>query len=210
MPSKPFSRETLHELSAMVSRLLQHYWTATEPIAARRTQIEDWIEDLREFPLAIVEGACREWRRQPEPRRPLPGDIRRLCIEGISTPSPEARADPQRAEREQARRRRGEIDAREGRDLINRWARAMGFADVDAYAAARGVHWSEAYREHIAETLNRSTIVGRAPVPSMADIARGLGVTAKEFNPSPEEMAASRQQLGIEPTPQPTEERGTA
>jgi hypothetical protein len=156
----------------MVMRLLQHYWTANETSASRRTQIEDWIEDLREFPLATVERACQEWRRQPEPRRPLPGDIRRLCIESMSAPSAAAIEDPHRAEREAARRRRGEDDAREGRDLINRWARAKGFADVDAMAAARGVHWSLIYREHIAETLNRSTIVGKAPRPAIGDVAR--------------------------------------
>jgi hypothetical protein len=85
MPSKQSSRETLHALSTAVTRLLQHYWTADDPIESRRTQLEDWIEDLREFPPATVEGACREWRRQPEPRRPLPGDIRRLCIEHFDT-----------------------------------------------------------------------------------------------------------------------------
>jgi hypothetical protein len=92
---------------------------------------------------------------------------------------------------------------REGLDRINRWSQAMGFVDVDAYAADRGIHWSQAYREHIAETLNRSTIIGRTP--AIGDVARGLGVTAKEFNPSPEQMVASRQRLGINTN----EERGT-
>jgi hypothetical protein len=196
MPSRQSSRETLHALSVTVTRLLQHYWTGDDPVEARRTQLEDWIEDLREFPLATVERACQEWRRQPEPRRPLPGDIRRLCIEGMSTPAAEAIEDPHRAEREEARRRCGEELRREGRDQINRWARAKGSPDVDAYAAARGIHWSLVYREHIAETLNRSTIVGKAPRPAIGDVARGLGVTATEF--TPEQMTASRQQLGID------------
>jgi hypothetical protein len=198
MLSKPSSRETLHELTALITRLLQHYWTATEPIGARRTQIEDWIEDLREFRLATVEDACREWRRLPDPRRPLPGDIRRLCLERISTIAITAQPDPHRAERNEARRRHGEDMRREGRDLMNRWALTKGFADVDAYAADRGIHWSAAYREHLAETLNRSTIIGRTPAPAIGDVARGLGVTATEFNPTPEQMAASRRDLGID------------
>lgn len=46
----------------------------------RRTIAEDWLADLAEFPAEIVAVACREWRQQPGARRPLPGDIRTLCI----------------------------------------------------------------------------------------------------------------------------------
>jgi hypothetical protein len=69
------------EIAALVTRLLAHYWTATEPAAVRQAQIEDWLDDLGEFAPPAVADACREWRRAPGGRRPTPGDIRRLCIE---------------------------------------------------------------------------------------------------------------------------------
>lgn len=42
-------------------------------------QIEDWISDLREFSPPIVARACDEWR-QTHTRRPVPADIRGICI----------------------------------------------------------------------------------------------------------------------------------
>ena len=78
-PSRKFSPEMLAELSAMTTRLMQHYWTGDDPVAARKAQIADWIEDLREFPLASVENALREWR-QTQAKRPTIADIRKLCI----------------------------------------------------------------------------------------------------------------------------------
>ena len=44
---------------------------------------EDWLDDLREFPAHVVTEACRQWRRHPTKYRykPLPGDIRTLCVE---------------------------------------------------------------------------------------------------------------------------------
>jgi hypothetical protein len=69
----------------MATRLLSHYWAGDEPEAVRQAQIEDWITDLVEFPLHVVADMCQRWR-QTETRRPLPTDIRRLCIETISTP----------------------------------------------------------------------------------------------------------------------------
>jgi hypothetical protein len=198
MRSTKFSRETLAELSATVTRLLQHYWTADDPVTVRTAQIADWLEDLREFGPAVVARACVEWRRVGS-RRPLPSDIRRLCIEDISASrAPEAQADMHRAERQEARRQAGEDMRREGRDLINQWARARGHADVDAMAEARGVHWSAIYREHIGE------VVAAAPIarvsPRIADVARGLGVTATEFSPTPEQLADARRDLGLETT----------
>ena len=78
LPSAKSSPEMLAELSAMVSRLLNHYWTGDDPAAVRKAQIADWLEDLREFSLAIVANAIREWRRT-ETRRPTIADIRKLC-----------------------------------------------------------------------------------------------------------------------------------
>jgi hypothetical protein len=69
----------VREVSALVTKLLAHYWTTNEHAAARQAQIEDWIDDLAEFGPAVVEQACTDWRRS-EHRRPLPADIRTRCI----------------------------------------------------------------------------------------------------------------------------------
>jgi hypothetical protein len=75
------SPAAVREIAAIVSKLLSHFWTADDPAATRQAQISDWIADLEEFSLEIVAKACAEWRRRPGARRPLPGDIRAICIE---------------------------------------------------------------------------------------------------------------------------------
>ena len=114
-PSKKSSPETLAELSAMVSRLLNHYWTGDDPAAVRKTQIADWLEDLREFRLAIIENAIREWRRT-ETRRPTIADIRKLCCAAAFA--------------EQERRLLRSPEARHA------YARSLGYADEDERLAA--------------------------------------------------------------------------
>jgi hypothetical protein len=59
--------------------LLAHYWTAADRVETRQAQIEDWVEDLAEFGAVGVREACREWRQTGD-RRPLPADIRALCV----------------------------------------------------------------------------------------------------------------------------------
>lgn len=54
---------------------MSHYWTADDHPATRQAQIEDWIDDLVEFELDIIEEVCREWRRT-EIKRPLPAQLR--------------------------------------------------------------------------------------------------------------------------------------
>jgi hypothetical protein len=61
-------------VSALVSKLLSHYWTADDHPATRQAQIEDWIEDLVDFKIEDVEAACREWRRT-QTHRPTPAQI---------------------------------------------------------------------------------------------------------------------------------------
>lgn len=68
-------------ISETVSRLLGHFWTANDTTAARQAQIEDWLEDLREFRSAIVAEACTEIRHRPGTKRPMPGDVRILCLD---------------------------------------------------------------------------------------------------------------------------------
>ncbi len=67
------------EISGLIARLLNHYWTADDDPAMRRVQAEDWINDLVEFEAEDVQNACREWR-QNQTRRPTPADIRLLAI----------------------------------------------------------------------------------------------------------------------------------
>jgi len=81
MPSASGTRDELKEIMAMVARLLSHYWTAADPVETRQAQLEDWLIDLREFGPELVEQACTRWRRQPDSRRPTPGQIRAFCIE---------------------------------------------------------------------------------------------------------------------------------
>lgn len=60
---------------------MTHYWSSTEPAAVRQAQLNDWLEDLEEFPAVLVGEACREYRRGADRgRRPMPGDIRMICI----------------------------------------------------------------------------------------------------------------------------------
>src|SRR5262245_10945396 len=69
------------EITARIAALLTHYWTADDPAAARQLQLNDWLEDLSEFDPELVGAACKEYRRGPERvRRPLPGDIREICL----------------------------------------------------------------------------------------------------------------------------------
>jgi hypothetical protein len=69
------------ELTGLIVSLLNHYWTANDLLPVREQQVSDWLDDLKEFPTEIVAEACRQWRRKPGTRRPLPGDIRALSME---------------------------------------------------------------------------------------------------------------------------------
>jgi hypothetical protein len=83
---------------------------------------------------------------------------------------------------------RSNDDAAEGRAIINAWAKKHGFDSVDAYAQARGVHWSVLYAECCAGILKDSPL---------AKGIKGVLRQTTEFIPNPEEMAASRRNLGI-------------
>lgn len=67
---------------ARVHGLLAHYRGAELPESVERSIAADWLDDLSEFPLSVVEQACRQWRRGTKMRfRPLPGEIREACLE---------------------------------------------------------------------------------------------------------------------------------
>jgi hypothetical protein len=59
--------------------MMNHYWTDRDHLATRQAEIEDWLDDLVEFPTGAIEGAIITWRRN-ERRRPTPADIRRLIL----------------------------------------------------------------------------------------------------------------------------------
>lgn len=111
MQPKSSTNSTVNrEIAALVLRLLQHFWTAADPPEMRQAQMEDWIEDLREFGAELVADACREWRRRDDARRPTPGQIRALCIA---------------AQREQ----REHLAAIAGPDSLDDYARDLGYAN---------------------------------------------------------------------------------
>jgi hypothetical protein len=104
---------------------------------------------------------------------------------------------------ERARRAKTDDDQREGRAIINAWAQRKGYADVDAYCEAMGwvgeKEWINAYQEYDAEHSASMKHMPRAPNARWKGTAADLGVTAREYAPTPEQMAAGRQALGLEP-----------
>lgn len=104
-------------IASLVAKLLGHYWTADEPARLRQAQIEDWVEDLNDFDPGVVEQACRDWRRGSD-RRPVPSEIRRMCIE----------EETSRAERKQLGRRG--LSETEITQTADAWAQSHGFASM--------------------------------------------------------------------------------
>ncbi len=168
---------------------MSHYWTGDDPIEARREQVRDWIEDLVEYGPAIVAEACGEWRRA-QTRRPTPADIRRLCIEAEqlqrdrralrALPSPD---DPQLADaREEDRRQR------RARDDHARLAREQMAVDLGypSFSYMLSIGLLNAYRNE----PGRKAAAGAT--------AAELGVTAREYSPTPEQLRAGRIALRIE------------
>lgn len=109
------------EISALIARLLNHYWTADDDPAMRRAQAEDWIEDLVEFDVGDVQNACVEWRRSQH-RRPTPADIRLLAIaeHRRQNPTPEPPYIPLPEPREHTAEEIAEVDRK-----MRAWRRAL-------------------------------------------------------------------------------------
>lgn len=163
------------QIASLVARLLSHFWTADDPPAMREAQIGDWIEDLIQFGPDTVSRACGEWRRT-QSKRPTIADIRKLCIEDRQIHRP----DPEQA-------------VLEGPSWRDAYAKSAGFSSwlerEDAIAAQQR-------RYRLAEEWRAQHKDWGESVGKMKHAATALGVTAREW--SPEEMSASRQQLGIE------------
>jgi hypothetical protein len=85
----------------------------------------------------------------------------------------------------------GERTIREGRDICNRWARDRSFADF-SIAEQHGFKHSDVVRS-IFEAAKQPEVKG------FMSPGAAMGVTAREFNPSPERLAADRRALGLEP-----------
>jgi hypothetical protein len=57
---RPAARD---DLAVVLGRLLAHFYSADRAEASYRLLFEDYLHDLGEFPLAVVEEAAREWRQ---------------------------------------------------------------------------------------------------------------------------------------------------
>ena len=68
---------------ARLHGLLAHYRLNELPEAVERAVVMDWLEDVGgEFPESVVAEACRRWRRGPKMKfKPMPGEIREMCLE---------------------------------------------------------------------------------------------------------------------------------
>ena len=120
---------------------MSHYWAADEPQAVRKAQLADWIDDLREFPAAIVAQAVAEWRRA-QSKRPAISDIRFICKE-MTPPRRPTNAPLLTDERPEQRRAMVEdyenqrrIDWREAAIARDAWAQARGWASYRDWMTA--------------------------------------------------------------------------
>lgn len=158
---------------------MSHYWTDTDHIETRRAQIADWLEDVEEFGPAIVAEACREWRRTPNSRRPLPGDIRALCV-------------ARQAEYQERARFTAPTD-------MDEYARSVGFANnAGRMEAIRAAKRDIAVDGERLRQIDRELTARRAEV--VGHTAKALGVTAREVT---EDLRRGRLELGLEPDPIP-------
>ncbi len=139
----------------------------------RQAQVEDWLEDLIEFGPTAVADACREWRRTPINRRPVPGEIRKLCIEAMP--------------------RQQEHGQHAAPDDMDEYARSVGFASNAERLAA--IRRDERDREPRYERARQAREQAGVPRP-LAHTAATLGVKAREV--SPEKYRADQIAVGIE------------
>jgi hypothetical protein len=164
-------------IAERITTLLSHYWTADEPPELRSLQIGDWLDDLAEFPAMIVAEACREWR-QTERRRPLPVDIRVLCIAAQQrhreATAPKALPPPDIGDRRKAwerdDRERMALRYREAAEHRERWAREMGCAN---FGEALQIGLAVVARRKPVAASDNGTPVAREidpPLPTSSDL----------------------------------------
>ena len=88
-----WGEQNLVAIASHISRLMAHYWVASEDARLRAALARDWLDDLAEFHQTIVAEACRDWRRSSE-KRPAPAQIRGACLEMTARPRWQAPALP--------------------------------------------------------------------------------------------------------------------
>lgn len=69
---------TEREIAVVLGRLSIHFSAPDRPEEIHRLAFEDWLEDLAEYPLAVLDEAAREWRRA-HPWAPRISEMRALC-----------------------------------------------------------------------------------------------------------------------------------
>jgi hypothetical protein len=95
---------------------------------------------------------------------------------------------------------RGDDDIWRGRDVENEWARARGYNDFEHYKTVERIDHAEACFR-LVRSLSGPQTMPRAVGGKVDDphaVAAALGVTAREYNPTPEQMRAGRVALGLE------------
>jgi len=163
------------------------YWTADEDPALRRAQIPFWLAALEEFDLDVVRQVILEWSQRPGSKRPLPGDIRALCIpehnrraqeRALAAPGQLSDAEKyarsvgwaSNAERRDAlARSEAKLGANrdnlaDGKAIGNRWAYERGYPSLDAYAQANGLEYAEARAEVCRSIIAQAAEKRRMPL----------------------------------------------
>lgn len=69
---------TEREIAVVLGRLSIHFSTPDRPEEIHRFAAEDWLDDLVEYPLAVLNEAATEWRRS-KPWAPKISEMRALC-----------------------------------------------------------------------------------------------------------------------------------
>lgn len=85
-------------------------------------------------------------------------------------------------------------------EVADEWARQRGFADIDEYILAERIDWSEALKRVMHSILAAASMPGDANAKfNPHDAAEALGVKAREYQPTAEQLKAGRRELGLEP-----------
>jgi hypothetical protein len=81
MSSRNANVSAERQISDSINKLLSHYWIPEQPLNISRMAVDDWLDDLAEFPPSVVKEACADYRRANRERRPTPADVRHRCFQ---------------------------------------------------------------------------------------------------------------------------------
>jgi len=103
------------------------------------------------------------------------------------------------------KRQRDAQMARDGRAAANAWAQTQGYSDIDAYMHGERLYdkhgqldWSMACLRVALSNLRAASTPNDPNAKFDPHAAAALGVKAREYQPTPKQMKAARQELGIE------------